>query len=223
MANRRAAARTVFGGLVLLLIGSCGEAIGVAQSGANTQIADYSVASGHLEESGTLAANAGSELGDSAMSDARALIVADKHDIEMLQRLYAKATDTIGRASTDDVEEGRAIYHRIFADDVQIRTANTGGDPLVANSPDAWVDVVHGALKNYTGTQHLIGSQIVDVDGDAGAMESYVNAWHKNADGSVYYFLGTYISTVQRTDAGGWKIVDMTLRHDSSGTVQMEG
>lgn len=170
-------------------------------------------------DSGTLAPDFAVEKGEAAMSDARALLVADKHDIEMLQRLYAKATDTIGLATPDSVEQGRAIYHRIFADDVQIRTANTGADPLVANGPDAWVDVVHGALKDYTGTQHMIGSQIVEVDGDSGEMESYLNAWHKRVDGTVYYFLGTYVSKVARTDAG-WKIVDMTLRHDSSGTVE---
>lgn len=156
------------------------------------------------------------------MSDARAMVVADKHEIEVLQRLYAKATDTIGLATPEHVEAGRSIYHRIFADDVEIRTANTGADPLVASGPDAWVDVVYGALKDYTGTQHMIGSQLVDVDGDSGVMESYLNAWHKRVDGSVYYFLGTYISTVERT-ADGWKIVDMTLRHDSSGIVQTEG
>ena len=156
------------------------------------------------------------------MSDERAAIVADKHEIETLQRLYAKATDTIGHATAEKVEEGRAIYHRIYTDDVQIRTANTGADPLVADGPDAWVDVVHGALKDYTGTQHLIGTQLTEINGDEGQLESYLNAWHKNPDGSVYYFLGTYISKVRRM-AEGWKIYDMTLRLDTSGTVQTNG
>ncbi len=153
------------------------------------------------------------------MSEDRGAIVADKHEIEVLQRLYAKATDTIGHATDEKVVEGRAIYHRIYTDDVQIRTANTGADPLVANGPDAWVDVVYEALKDYTGTQHLIGTQLTEVDGDEGQMESYLNAWHKNPDESVYYFLGTYISKVRRTD-DGWKIYDMTLRLDTSGIVQ---
>lgn len=153
------------------------------------------------------------------MSEVRAAIVADMHDIETLQRLYAKATDLIGLATEEDVEQGRSIYHRIYTDDVQIRTANTGADPLVAEGPDAWVDVVYDALKDYTGTQHLIGTQLTEVDGDEGHMESYLNAWHKNPDLTVYYFLGTYISKVRRT-SDGWKIYDMTLRLDTSGTVQ---
>ena len=148
-------------------------------------------------------------------------LAADKQDIEELQRLYAKATDLIGKATDEDVAAGRAIYHRIFTPDVAITTSNTGADPLTAASPDEWADVVLDALRDYTGTQHLIGTQLVEVEGDAGSMESYLNAWHKNPDDTVYYFLGTYISDVKKTDVG-WQIHHMNLRHDTSGTVQTQ-
>ena len=151
----------------------------------------------------------------------RSSLVADKHEIETLQRLYAKATDAIGLGSSEKIEEGRAIYHRIYTDDVDISTANTGAEvELKAVGPDAWVDVVYGALKDYTGTQHLIGTQLTEVNGDDGCLESYLNAWHKNPDESVYYFLGTYISKVRRYEEG-WKIYQMVLRRDTSGIVQM--
>ena len=152
------------------------------------------------------------------MSDRRAEIVADKHEIETLQRLYAKATDKLGADSADIRQEGRKIYHRIFTPDVRVSTANTGDD-LVAEGPDGWADVAEKALKDYIGTQHLIGTQLTEVQGDEGEMESYLNAWHKNPDNSVYYFLGTYISKVRRSEEG-WKIYDMTLRLDTSGIVQ---
>ena len=155
------------------------------------------------------------------MSLNRSSLVADKYEIETLQRLYAKATDTIGLASPEKIEEGRKIYHRIYTEDVEITTANTGAEvELKAVGPDAWVDVVYGALKDYTGTQHLIGTQLTEVNGDQGSMESYLNAWHKNPDESVYYFLGTYISQVRRYEEG-WKIHHMVLRLDTSGIVQM--
>ena len=155
------------------------------------------------------------------MSLDRSSLVADKYEIETLQRLYAKATDTIGLASPEKIEEGRKIYHRIYTEDVEITTANTGAEvELKAVGPDAWVDVVYGALKDYTGTQHLIGTQLTEVNGDQGSMESYLNAWHKNPDESVYYFLGTYISQVRRYEEG-WKIHHMVLRRDTSGIVQM--
>ena len=151
----------------------------------------------------------------------RSSLVADKHEIETLQRLYAKATDAIGLGSSEKIEEGRAIYHRIYTDDVDISTANTGAKvELKAVGPDAWADVVYGALKDYTGTQHLIGTQLTEVNGDEGCLESYLNAWHKNPDESVYYFLGTYISKVRRYEEG-WKIYQMVLRRDTSGIVQM--
>ena len=152
------------------------------------------------------------------MSDRRAETVADKHEIEILQRLYAKATDKLGKKTPELRAEGRAIYHRIFTPDVKVRTANTGDD-LVADGPDGWADVAENALKDYIGTQHLIGTQLAEVNGDEGALESYLNAWHKNPDNSVYYFLGTYLSKVRRT-ANGWQIYDMTLRLDTSGIVQ---
>ena len=127
----------------------------------------------------------------------------------------------IGLASPEKIEEGRAIYHRIYTDDVDISTANTGAEvELKAVGPDAWVDVVYGALKDYTGTQHLIGTQLTEVNGDEGCLESYLNAWHKNPDESVYYFLGTYFSKVRRYGEG-WKIYQMVLRRDTSGIVQM--
>jgi len=147
--------------------------------------------------------------------------VADKYEIETLQRLYGKATDAIGLSTPEKVAQGRAIYHQIYTQDVQVRTLNTGGPAMTANGPDAWADAVYQALKDFVGTQHLIGTQLVELSDDLGEMESYVNAWHKKADGSVYYFLGTYISKVRRVNAN-WKIYDMTLRHDTSGTVQTE-
>tara|TARA_B110000967_G_C18767670_1_gene501285 strand:+ start:209 stop:676 length:468 start_codon:yes stop_codon:yes gene_type:complete len=153
------------------------------------------------------------------MSENRLAIVADKHDIETLQRLYAKATDLIGLGTEEAFEEGREIYRRIYTDDVDIRTANTGDEPLVAKGPDAWADVCRSALNDYTGTQHLIGTQLTEVNGDEAQIESYLNAWHKNPDLTVYYFLGTYISKTRRTP-DGWKIYDMTLRLDTQGTAQ---
>ena len=152
------------------------------------------------------------------MSNQSAETIADKHAIEMLQRLYAKATDKLGKKEAALREEGRKIYHRIFAPDARVRTADTGSN-LEANGPDGWADVAQNALAQYIGTQHLIGTQIADVQGDEGRLESYLNAWHKNPDGSVYYFLGTYLSKVRRTD-NGWQIYDMTLRLDTSGIVQ---
>ena len=41
-------------------------------------------------------------------------------EVEYLRRWYAKATDLIGVATPQSIAEGRAIYHRIFAQGAQL-------------------------------------------------------------------------------------------------------
>ena len=144
-------------------------------------------------------------------------IAEDRQEIEYLRRLYAKATDALGRGTPEDIAEGRRIYNQIFTEDVVITTSNTGMDHT-ANGPGEWADFSQAALADFTDTQHLIGSQLVTLDGDEAFMESYLNGWHKNPDGTVWIFIGTYIDKVRRTEQG-WKIYDMNLRLDSSGVV----
>jgi hypothetical protein len=136
---------------------------------------------------------------------------AEVQSIEYLRRLYGKATDLIGQNTPDSIAAGKAIYRQIFTPDAKIRTANTGADPLTAEGPDEWADVVLDALKDYKATQHLIGTQVVELNGDSAQMESYLDAWHQNADNSVWIFRGTYTDHVRKSPAG-WQIYDMTLR-----------
>ena len=144
-------------------------------------------------------------------------------DIQYLQQLYAKATDIIGTNTKAGIEEGRAIYHRIFTPEAMIRAGGSGSEQLVRQGPDGWVEVVMEALDQYSSTQHLIGTQIVeiesmDVDGQGAVtagkarMESYLQAWHENRlAGNVWLFLGTYESRVRFTPGVGWQMHDMTL------------
>lgn len=145
--------------------------------------------------------------------------VADRHEIEQLRRLYAKATDLIGRNTPEAIAEGREIYKRIFTPDVQIRTDSER--PLTAENPEAWVTVVLNALRSYEGTQHLIGTQLVHLDGQEAVMESYLQAWHQNADGSTFVFIGTYHDKVRLTPVG-WQIYDMTLTQEAGGMTQID-
>ena len=43
-----------------------------------------------------------------------------KQEIEYLQRLYARATDQIGTNVPENIEAGRAVYHRIFTQDLSL-------------------------------------------------------------------------------------------------------
>lgn len=152
-------------------------------------------------------------------------------EIEYLRRLYAKATDKIGVADEASISEGRAIYRRIFASDA---TLDAGPDREPQVGPDAWVDLVLGVLGPMGPTQHLIGTQLVEikslvyndacevVSGSA-TMESYVQAWHELSDeGKVWIYLGTYFDTVEYKAGQGWQIVDMKMEQMGGETRFMD-
>jgi len=138
-----------------------------------------------------------------------------KQEICELQRLYAKATDLLCINSTAGRAEAEQIYHRIFTPDVVITA--TGMDPYTG--PDAWVELVVGALAEFSVTQHLIGTQLAEVTtlpGDAGALGSgrlfsHLQAWHAKTDGDMWHYIGLYESAVVHTPGVGWQIEQMAL------------
>ena len=140
-------------------------------------------------------------------------------DIEYLRKWYAKATDKIGTGANQSVEEGRRTYHRIFSKDAVILA---GEDVPPQIGPEAWVQVVASALKDVGPTQHLIGTQLVEIqrfelDKDCNplrgkaTMESYVQAWHERKDDRVWVFIGTYLDEVIFLPGRGWRIEEMQL------------
>ncbi len=152
-------------------------------------------------------------------------------EIEYLRRWYAKATDKIGLADQASVEAGRSIYHRVFAPDA---TLDAGPDREPQVGPDAWVDLVLSVLGPMGPTQHLIGTQVVDikslvfndacevVSGSA-RMESYVQAWHELTDeNKVWIYLGTYFDEVEFEPGQGWRIVDMKMEQMAGETRFMD-
>lgn len=153
------------------------------------------------------------------LQDPVAVAVA-RQEIEYLRRHYARATDLIGQNTPASIAEGRAIYHRIFTPDAEITVTIKGQETLSSKGPDEWVQVVVGALStSFTATQHLIGTQIVDIKslpaegasatGEA-SMTSYLQAWHDGKD-IVDMFMGTYTDQVRYTPQAGWQIYRMNL------------
>lgn len=142
-------------------------------------------------------------------------------DIEYLRRKYAKATDLLGINTPESMAQGTALYHEIFTPDARIRTSTDGEVRLEASGPDGWAKIANEALTRYVSTQHLVGSQVVDVTrlevdgagepvaGEAD-MTSYLQAWHARED-SVWVFMGTYVDKVRFVPGVGWQIYDMDL------------
>lgn len=150
-------------------------------------------------------------------------------EIEYLRRWYAKATDQIGIATPESIAEGRAIYHRVFTADAQL---DAGPDREPQVGPDAWVDLVLGALGELGPTQHLIGTQLVEIKSlvldeecnvvaGSATMESYLQAWHEQKDEKVWLFLGTYFDDAVFIPGTGWRIEKMILQQVAGETRYM--
>lgn len=151
-------------------------------------------------------------------------------NIEYVRREYAKATDKIGEASDSAVSEGRGVYHRIFTPKAEI---GAGGTVEPAVGPDAWADIVLGALAPLGPTQHLIGTQVVtdlkfeldencQITSGSAKMESYLQAWHEQKDEKVWLFLGTYFDVFTFTAGVGWQIEKMDLIQVAGETRYMD-
>ena len=150
-------------------------------------------------------------------------------EIEYLRRWYARATDLIGEATPASIARGRTIYHRVFTPDAKM---DAGPDREPQVGPDDWLDLVLGALGELGPTQHLIGTQLVElktfelddkcnVIKGAAYMESYLQAWHEQKDEKVWLFIGTYYDDVVYVPGQGWRIENMKLEQVAGETRYM--
>src|SRR5438105_6266573 len=74
---------------------------------------------------------------------------------------------------------------------------------------DALTHQMRRCLDVCGGTQHLIGSILVYIDGDGAISRSYVQARHQRANdpvGPIFDSTGEYIDRWERR-SGGWRIV----------------
>ena len=156
----------------------------------------------------------------------RYLLTIARQEIEDLRRLYCTATDALGRVEDEAARRfGIETYAKIFSPDVTVRVTGTAS-PLEGTGPDAWVEVVTNALRDYESTQHLIGTQLVefrdvvfgeaDVESGEAVMTSYLHAWHAWPDRKLRLVIGTYTDKVRWYPGTGWQIYDMTLEHTSA-------
>lgn len=116
-----------------------------------------------------------------------------------------------------DILRGLALFARIldgkqwsrlgevFAEDLDFDYGAEGEQHGI----DALRGMMRGFLDRCGGTQHLIGSILVDVDQDTAISRSYVQARHQRIDdpaGAVFDSNGEYVDRWERR-ADGWRIV----------------
>lgn len=165
------------------------------------------------------------------------LVVQARQEIEYLRRWYCRATDLFGMTGNADANaEAKRIYHRIFTKDASIQVTGATAKPLQATGPDGWAMVVMKALNDYVVTQHLAGTQIVDIrtlatESDASGheqivagaagMTSYLQAWHVWPDDRLRLVMGNYVDEVVFVPGTGWQIQTMNLVHLSAEVRQL--
>ena len=95
-------------------------------------------------------------------------------------------------------------YRSCFADDVEI----VGFGPETLTGADNWVEDVKNKLEAFGETQHMLGPQLVDIDGDKASTRVDVQAMHylKTKPDSQLTLWATYLTDYRCID-GAWKIV----------------
>ena len=135
------------------------------------------------------------ERASNAPSDVTPQALLDERDIIRGLSHFARILDTKQWDRLGDV----------FADDLSF-DYGTGGDQhgMVALTAN-----MRRFLDRCGGTQHLIGSILVDVNGDRATSRSYVQARHQRVDdpaGPIFDSNGEYVDQWERR-AEGWRIV----------------
>jgi len=130
------------------------------------------------------------------MSDAVGLqTLLDEREITRALSRFARITDTKSFGELGDV----------FAEHVTFDY----GSGREEHGLEALRALISGHLGHCGGTQHLIGSIIVDVTGDQALSRAYVQARHQRVDdfiGSAFDTNGEYSDEWERRPAG-WRIV----------------
>jgi 3-phenylpropionate/cinnamic acid dioxygenase small subunit len=116
-------------------------------------------------------------------------------------RLAIQDVMTNYAAGVDDRD--MAQYRRCFADDVEI--VGFGGDSVVG--ADLWVAEVVEKLAAFGQTQHMLGPQLVQIDGDVASVRTDVQALHYLIDDpeTTLILWATYRTNMRREGAV-WKI-----------------
>lgn len=161
-----------------------------------------------------------------------------RQDVEYLRRIYGLATDMLGlKNDPESNKKARAMYTKIFTPDCKIYLAPyplAAGAPPTRVGPDAWAEFVENALKAAVGTQHLLGTQVAEIDempdgfpgrgrstkGHATCI-SYLNSWNVSAvDGQnrLTTTISIYRDSARITPGVGWQIYNMHLSRVSGET-----
>jgi hypothetical protein len=129
------------------------------------------------------------------MDDAQVQALLDKQAIHEVVLRYCRGVDRL------DLPLVRSCYH---SDGVDHHTGFTGS----ADDYVAWID---GGLRRFTGTMHLIGNHLCELQGETAHAETYGTAHHWGeppGDPTVNFTSAfRYVDRFERRD-GQWRIAE---------------
>lgn len=101
------------------------------------------------------------------------------------------------------------VCRRCFADEVLIDyTSLAGGEPATIPA-DALIESWQGLLPGFTATQHLIGSHVVDTQGDVAECQAQFQATHILDD--EQWVLGGHYHFRLQLSGETWQIAAITM------------
>ena len=88
------------------------------------------------------------------------------------------------------------------------------GKPAMDATPEKFTEVWQSIMSRSDGSQHQIGNQIVEIDGDMAEFRCHVTARHFVTDesgGKIESIMGSYRIPLVRADHG-WKLAGVTFK-----------
>jgi ketosteroid isomerase-like protein len=133
----------------------------------------------------------------SAPEDSRLLLesrrLLDRQELADLLTRYAAAID----------QKNLDAMRALFVPDVE--AVGFGRETL--QGVDAWIAFVSRQIARFHATQHMLGPQLVEIDGDEASARTDLQAthWMSEPKGEVFTLWGSYRTRMQRTP-DGWRI-----------------
>lgn len=127
-------------------------------------------------------------------------------DLDMTTQMIIQAVNQMALAA--DARDW-SLCRSTFANEVYVDyTSLAGGEPATIPA-DALIASWEGLLPGFTATQHLLGSHVVDIQGDTAQCESHFQATHV-LDDELWTLGGKYHFRLQHR-ADTWQISAITM------------
>ena len=140
--------------------------------------------------------------------------LAAQQEIQTLLPRYAHASDLISADSEANAKTVGAEYRSLFTQDAKIGIRGQ----MSVSGPMAWLAVVSASLGPMRGTQHMIGSQVIDIErlasqgGGVATLTSYLQSTQVAASGELSRVIGTYFAKVIHSPESGWQLAELSLQ-----------